>query len=446
MISRRNFLSLLGVTAAGVSSGCQGVGESGFQEPPPPPPPIGSLKESIAHVVFTMQENRSFDHYFGMLPQYRAGKGIPGTVDGTPANASNPGADDPTQLVLPYHLSTQCHENLSPSWNETHVQRSRNAPTAGPPLMDGFVFTAAKFSRNNDAIDINGHRAMGYYNEADIPYYYELASQFAINDKYFSSSPAATLSNRLFLLGASAFGRVYPDIPVPEQYSAKSIFDLLQEAGITWKIYLNGDFTYYQWFAGFNSNQANIVDAEQFFVDAQAGTLPAVSMIESGTNTGLDEHPKNHIQSGAKYIARFVDALMASPLWTKSVLMLTYDEAGGFYDHVPPPAAVKPDAIEPIVTPTDVQGSFDMYGFRVPFVMVSPWARKHFVSNVVADHTSILKFIETRFDLAPLTARDAAAHDLTDMLDFSAMSFETPPAMPEQPDTGVCDWQLAPAA
>jgi phospholipase C len=312
--------------------------------------------------------------------------------------------------------------------------------------MDGFVYTAAKFSRNNDAIDINGHRAMGYYNEADIPYYYELASQFAISDRYFSSSPAATLSNRLFLLGASAFGRVYPDIPTPEQYSAKSIFDLLQEAGITWKIYLNGDFSYYQWFAGFNANQANIVDAEQFFVDAQAGTLPAVSMIESGTNTGLDEHPKNHIQSGAKYISRFVDALMASPLWTKSVFMLTYDEAGGFYDHVPPPAAVKPDAIEPIVNPTDVQGSFDMYGFRVPFIMVSPWARKNFVSNVVADHTSILKFIETRFELSSLTLRDAAAHDLTDMLDFSAMSFETPPAMPEQPDTGVCDWQLAPAA
>ena len=140
----------------------------------------------------------------------------------------------------------------------------------------------------------------------------------------------------------------------------------------------------------------------------------------------------------------FVTALPSPTLPEPLLLNRIFDEELSVI--VPPPAAVKPDAIEPIVNPTDVQGSFDMYGFRVPFIMVSPWARKNFVSNVVADHTSILKFIETRFELSSLTLRDAAAHDLTDMLDFSAMSFETPPAMPEQPDTGVCDWQLAPAA
>ena len=312
-------------------------------------------------------------------------------------------------------------------------------------MMDGFVYTAAKYSRNNDNIDINGHRAMGYYTEADIPYYYELASQFAISDNYFSSSPAATLSNRLFFLAASAFGRVYPAFPDPQQYDAKTIFDLLEDAGISWKIYVNGDFSYYQWFTGYNRNSAKVVDAEQYFVDLDAGTLPAVAMIESGPNTGLDEHPRNNIQSGSKYISRFVNALMASSVWTKSVFMLNYDEAGGFYDHVPPPVAPKPDAIEPLIQPTDVQGSFDRYGFRVPFIMVSAWARKNFVSNVVADHTSVLKFIQTRFDLPSLTARDAAAHDLSDMLDFSAMSFETPPQMPEQPETGVCDWQQAAA-
>src|SRR5262249_36238126 len=126
--------------------------------------------------------------------------------------------------------------------------------------------------------------------------------------------------------------------------------------------------------------------------------------------------------------------------WKNSIMMLTYDEGGGFYDHVAPPAAVKPDDIEPILNPTDIQGSFDRYGFRVPFAMISPWAAKNFVSHQVADHTSILKLIETRFDLQPLTARDAAAHDLTDMLDFTAMSWETPPTLPEQPDTEVCDF------
>jgi len=395
---------------------------------------------SIDHIIFTMQENRSFDHYFGKLPQYRQARGIPGTVDGLPADASNPGADDPTQLVFPYHLSTSCHENLSPSWNETHVQYNRSDPESAEATLDGFVFTAAKYSRNNGGIDTDGKRAMGFYTETDLPYYYELASQFAISDRFFCSSPAATLSNRLFLLAGSAFGRVYPDFPDPQQYDAKSIFDLLEEAGISWKIYVNGGFTYYQWFTGSNVNTAKVVDAEQFFADLDAGALPAVALIESGPDTGLDEHPKNNIQTGAKYISRFINALIASSSWSKSVFMLTYDEGGGFYDHVAPPSAVKPDDIEPIVLPTDIQGSFNRYGFRVPFVMVSPWVRKHHVSSTVADHTSILKFIETRFDLPALTARDAAAHDLLDILDFSRMSQETPDALPEQPENDECDF------
>lgn len=436
MISRRNFLSVLGAgAAAGVTAGCRGLAAA-----PPPDNPPGSLKESIDHIIFTMQENRSFDHYFGKLPQYRQARGIPGDVDGIPADASNPGADDPAQLVFPYHLSTSCHENLSPSWNETHVQYNRNDPSSDQATLDGFVFTAAKYSRNNGGIDTQGNRAMGFYTEEDIPYYYALASQFAISDRFFCSSPAATLSNRLFLLAASAFGRVYPDFPDPQQYNAKSIFDLLEEAGISWKIYVNGAFTYYQWFTGYNANSAKVVDAEQFFTDLDSGALPAVSMIESGPDTGLDEHPLNNIQTGAKYITRFINALIASSSWTKSVLMLTYDEGGGFYDHVAPPSAVKPDATEPILFPADIKGSFNRYGFRVPFVMVSPWARKNFVSHAAADHTSILKFIETRFDLPSLSERDAAAHDLQDMLDFSAMSLETPEALPEQPETGVCDF------
>lgn len=441
MISRRNFLSFLGIgTAAGVASGCRGL-----TGPSSPPADAGALKDSIQHVIFTMQENRSFDHYFGMLPQYRQAHGIPGTVDGLPPNASNPGADDPTQLVPAYHLSTSCHENLSPSWNETHVHYNRNDPASNVATLDGFVFTAAKFSRDNAGFDVNGHRAMGFYTEADLPFYYELASQFAISDRFFCASPAATLSNRLFLLAGSAFGRVYPDIPTPQQYSAQTVFDLLQAAGISWKIYVNGDFTYYSWFTGSNTNTANVVDAEQFFTDVNAGTLPAVCMIESGTDTGLDEHPLNNIQKGANYIRRFVTALMNSPLWAKSLFMLTYDEGGGFYDHVAPPAAVKPDAAAPVINPTDIPGGFDRYGFRVPFIMVSPWVKKNFVSHTVADQTSILKLIETRFDLPSLTARDAAAHDLLDMLDFSAMSFETPPPMPEQPETEVCDFsQVAP--
>jgi phospholipase C len=437
MISRRKFLSALGAgTAAGVAGGCAALTATTSNKASSSP---ASLQANIDHIIFTMQENRSFDHYFGRLQPYRSARGIPGTVDGFPANASNPAADNPSQLVLPHHLSTSCHEDLSPSWNETRVDYNRSAPNSSQATMDGFVLSAAKYSRENGGADIEGHRAMGFYTEADLPFYYELASQFAISDRFFSASPAETLSNRLFQLAGSAFGRVYPDVPEPQQYNEPTIFDLLEKAGISWKIYVNGDFTYYQWFVGSNMNQSKIVGADHFFSDLTSGALPAVSMIESGPATGMDEHPINNIQRGAKYIGTFINALLSSAAWPRSVFLLNYDEAGGFYDHVPPPPAPQPDNIAPILKPGDIPGSFDRYGFRVPLIMISSWAQRNFVSHIVADHTSILRFIETRFGLQPLTARDAAAHDLLDMLDFSAASFSTPPSLPVQPELDACD-------
>jgi phospholipase C len=156
----------------------------------------------------------------------------------------------------------------------------------------------------------------------------------------------------------------------------------------------------------------------------------------------------NDIQSGAAYMKRFFDALMKSPAWPKSAMMLTYDEGGGFFDHVPSPAAVKPDDIPPILTQVDpatgtirnfTPGDFNRYGFRIPFVMVSPFAKPHYVSHTVADHTSIMKFIQKRFNLPSLTRRDAAAHDLLDMFDFSKPALLSPPSLPAQPTNGVED-------
>jgi len=218
---------------------------------------------------------------------------------------------------------------------------------------------------------------------------------------------------------------------------------------------VKGDFTYYAWFAGYNKHtgDGHIVNAEQFYSDAASGNLPSVAMIESGSQTGLDEHPKNDIQSGAAFMKTFFDALMKSPVWPKSAMMLTYDEGGGFFDHVPSPPAVKPDNIPPLLVDTCVDpvtgqtttrtytpGDFNRYGFRVPFVMVSPWVKPHYVSHQVADHTSILKLIEKRFNLPNLTRRDAAAHDLTDMFDFSQPALLIPPAMPDQPTNGRIDF------
>jgi phospholipase C len=257
-------------------------------------------------------------------------------------------------------------------------------------------------------------------------------------------------------LGASSFGRVGPPMKgCARQIGAKTIFDLCESAGISWKIYVEGDFTYYAWFPGYNKhkNTSRIVNADQFLLDAASGNLPQVAFIESGTSTGFDEHPKNDIQVGAAYMRRLFNAVMKGPAWPKTAMMLTYDEPGGFFDHVPSPSAVKPDDIPPILQDVCVDpdtgevtiknwtpGDFDRLGFRVPFIMVSPWVKPHYVSHQVADHTSILKFIEKRFNLPALTRRDAAAHDLLDMFDFSKPALLTPPQLPEQGTEGREDF------
>jgi phospholipase C len=133
------------------------------------------------------------------------------------------------------------------------------------------------------------------------------------------------------------------------------------------------------------------------------------------------------VQAGQKFVSEVISALFKSPDWRSSALFLTYDEHGGYYDHVPPPEAVPPDAVRP----AGAAGAFDRYGIRVPFAAVSPFAKQHFVSHTVYDHTSILKFIETRFGLPALGKRDAAADSMLDLFDFGSPPFVTPPALPE---------------
>jgi phospholipase C len=470
MVNRRDFLKIAGGATGAFVTGCGGSAENApppnnppppTPPPPPPPNPSGSLN-SIEHIIFSMQENRSFDHYFGKMPEYRRERNIPGAndIDGLPANASNPSRDDVNVKVFAHHIETPRHENLSPAWNESHRCWNRHDPTSPVAKMDGFVYTAANFSRGDRGddrlCDFNGVRAMGYYDWRDIPYYYALGSQFAISDRMFASIPASTLVNRWYLMAASSFGRVGPPLRgCSRQLGAKTIFDVCESAGISWKIYVKGDFTYYAWFSGYNKHKgtSRIVNADQFLDDAASGKLPQVAMIESGVDTGLDEHPKNDIQEGARYMRQLFNAAMKGPAWPKTAMILTYDEPGGFFDHVPSPSTVKPDDIAPILqdvcinpetgeieTKNWTPGDFDRLGFRVPFVMVSPWVKPHYVSHQVADHTSILKFIEKRFNLPSLTRRDAAAHDLLDMFDFSKPALLTPPELPEQGTEGIEDF------
>jgi phospholipase C len=167
------------------------------------------------------------------------------------------------------------------------------------------------------------------------------------------------------------------------------------------------------------------------------GQLPQVAFIDPifvGTsNTENDEHPTANIQVGEQFVQQVVNAVMTSPQWPSSALFLTYDEHGGFYDHVKPPAACEPDDIPPLLASGDVQAAFDRYGFRVPFVAVSPFSKAGYVSHKVYDHTSILRFIETRFDLPALTRRDANARPMLELFDFENPPFLTPPSLPDAP-------------
>jgi phospholipase C len=147
------------------------------------------------------------------------------------------------------------------------------------------------------------------------------------------------------------------------------------------------------------------------------------------------ENPQD-IQFGEQVIAKVVNAVMHSPNWERTVLFFTYDEHGGYYDHVPPPKAIKPDSTPPLLKPGDTPGAFDRYGFRVPLVVVSPFAKKNYVSHQVQDLTSILRFIERKWNIGALTFRDANAADMTDYLDFRKAPFRDPPRLAAAPKTG----------
>ena len=461
----------------------------------------GSL-QSINHIVFLVQENRSFDHYFGALREYWAQNGFPDQAfDGLPqfnnpagAAASNPGCDaafpfqaspapfndckidTSSQPVTSYHLITQCVENPSPSWNEAHSDWNVSNPVSPTPTMDGFVHTAGHDVRETQYVpgsnppesDYDGIRAMGYYDGTDLPYYYFMASSFATSDRWFSPVMSRTQLNREYLMAGTSLGHAYPpsgsgeDVGGPAQFTNKTIFQELQDSNIPWRIYVSDSsfggtlqsHTELGMYTFANSHSSNFVPATQFLTDIQNGTLPAVSEIDPGFASGTDEHaeqddshPGGKIQKGAQYAASLINALMASPSWKDTVFILTYDEFGGFYDHVPPQATVSPDGIKPIdLLPGDICTNttgptcdFVYTGYRVPLIVISPFSKKNYVSHTTADYTAILKLIETRFGVSNLTARDAAQMDMSEFFDFNNAPWVTPPTnAPAQPNSDPC--------
>ncbi|MBI5515985.1 MAG: alkaline phosphatase family protein [Deltaproteobacteria bacterium] len=382
--------------------------------------PVGD-QMPLQHILVLMQENRSFDHYFSRLP--RAGRD---DVDVPPEGWTNPRADgSPVPLT---HDTERCIEDVHHGWDATHRQYNNGR-------MDGFVTT-------NDPL---GERAMTYFDETDLPFYYSLANTFSIGDRYFCSLLGPTFPNRFYLMAGTSFGLVVNNLAGNDtrQRPAQHLYSRLDDAGIDWREYSGGArmvgfFPYYGLLRA--ETRAHMATIDQLREDLRTGRLPPFAFIEpdyfgSGGNR-VDEHPPGIPMNGERFVEGIVRALMASPAWATTALFILYDEHGGFADHAPPPEACEPDAL----TPHDgngraFTGRFDRLGFRVPFFVVSPYARRHYVSHRVFDHTSVLRFVEARFGLPALTRRDANANIPTDMFDFQNPPFMTPPTL--TPSNGV---------
>ncbi len=385
----------------------------------------------LKHVIFMVQENRTFDNYFGRLGAYRVSKGLPNSIDGIPLNATL--YDTIGKPVHPFHFQTVCHENLSPFWNESHLDVNGGK-------MDGFMKTSTSVA---STIDPTGTRAMGYYDQTDLNYYYEAATQFATSDRFFSPVLTNTNANRMYLFAATSFGHIRPDTAPAGGWTQPTIFDHLDQAGVSWRYYYQDNGAYLPQWSTYQRDAAKLVPISSWASDLQnEASLPSVIFIERAGPSGLDEHPGNNIQSGAADVANIINALTGSPSWQSSAFFLTFDEGGGLYDHVVPATAVFPDAIPPMFQTGDQAGDFGRDGFRIPLIVISPWVKPNYVSHTWRDYTSILRLIETRFNVPTLTARDAAADNMMEFFDFSTSHWLTPPVLPVQNTAGTCNFNL----
>ena len=451
------------------------------QRPAPSQPAGIDLLPQIKHIVVLMMENHSYDNYFGMLTG--RGEGFPLGQDGQPAAVNPDAAGNPVSC---YHmLSTgQLPDVPCQSWHASQLQWN-----AGK--MDGFVTSIqAVLPGENPAA------GMGYWSEQDLPFYYGLARTFPLADHWFSSCLGPTFPNRRFLIAGTANGLV-DDLPfhLLDYPQAGTIFDMLTRHGISWGNYhpVPGDksrvrrlahhrrrmarrrltalgqglrsvtrgiqkdiqFTADLFPLGIAQHLLHVHGMDRFFADADHGMLPAFSIVDPSFDECSEENPQD-IQKGESFAAEVINRVMHGKGWPDTLLIWTYDEHGGYYDHVPPPPAVAPDDVEgqslavrpswlriahKMLFPRHVRDAenpdgapmrYDRYGIRVPAVLVSPYARPDCVLSDVFDHTSVLKLVEEKWNLPALTRRDAAAMSPIGALDLTAPpAFLKPPPLPE---------------
>ncbi len=408
---------------------------------PNPKRPVGTVDEAMPfdHIVVVMMENHSFDNLLGALShsgQPRA-QGLKFNRAGVARN-SNPGPAGPVySFVIP---TTAQAPEVTQTWNATHEQIDGGK-------MDGFVRS------------VESDEPMGYWTEDVLPFAYSFARTFTIANRWFCSAPCQTYPNRRFLMAATAYGDIATDNESLEDPPPPNgtIFDRLHAQEISWNNYFT-DLPQTGIIPSIiEKYPTNIVPIAQFFADCAAGTLPSVSFVdpEFGVltdiggplssvpgieaitgkldTTGGDEESTQNMAYGEYWAYKAVNAVLHSPAWPRTLLIYTYDEHGGYYDHVPPPPAIPPDEIPPELTPGDVPGGYNLYGPRVPGIVASPYSKPNGITNVVHDHTSVLATIEAKWNLPALTYRDANAKTVLDFLDLSQAAFLEPPSITEPP-------------
>ncbi len=412
--SRRSFLigSGAAVTAAWTAPTIVSAPAAAAATVPPPLPRSildgPAAQAPIDHIVVVMMENRSFDHWLGWLAtdaaylsagQSRYGAGF--TVDGQ----QHQSFDGPSGPVETAHLVTLLaggdpyrgcgHPDPGHSWGSGRVQRD-----------SGFLATGS----GNDEF------ATGYYLGDDLPFTSQLARRFVVCDHSHASLLGPTYPNREYLFAAQSYGNKTNALPPSTGFPGTTIWDTLSAAGVSMRSY----YTDLPVLALWGSRMAPYVHPiDDYFADCAAGTLPAVSFVDPGFLTGsrTDNHPHGDIRAGERFVRDVFAAFMRSPNYSRGLAVLTYDEWGGFFDHVAPPQFVDDRA-----SAVDAD-NFGQAGFRVPTVLVSPYARRGFVDHRTYDHTSILRFLEWRFLGAPaegpggasdwnLTSRDRNALNL----------------------------------
>jgi phospholipase C len=360
----------------------------------------------IRHVITVMQENHSFDNYFGTYPG----------ADGVPDDACMPRdpADPSRGCVAPFHIGRRAVEDLSDTPQVAAAQRHGGA-------MDGFVSAITQQRGREQRL------VMGHYDRRELPFYWRLADEYVLFDRFFGSAAGGTLTNHMFwTTGGPGDQDVRESVPAGG-FTTPTIFDRLEAKGISWKFYVQDFDPAITLRSGLGKrdgqavsvpllNYARFVDDPELFShiapldefqdDLERGTLPAVSYV---VPLGAREHPPGSLKLGQATVGALVNGLMRSRYWTSSAFLLTYDSSGGWYDHVRPPRV-------------DRWG----YGFRVPALLVSAYAKRGHVDHTTLDFTSILAFIERNWRLRPLTARDRRAKSL-----MGAFAFDRGPRAAE---------------